>query len=243
MKEEELLALRFGDGTVAENIQRAVETGHLVRDDDGALRLARPPQTARSWTKVRHGPSLDCKFKMSFMFTHVYQKSVVPYGCSVCYKVKVAPRTLRELVAAWGVGKGIECYSKWGVDLNNPYSQDIYAGYFYAGTLDGARATYRVARELIDAHPLLGPDVPMSIKRGCSEYEAELGPSDRYSFAPEQGELETYLRRQFRKSEDAGLPSVPLAYWIDIAFRIGDDTYLDFTQGKRLRPKMVAYEP
>ena len=34
-----------------------------------------------------------------------------------------------------------------------------------------------------------------------------------------------------------------MAHWIDTAFRIGDDTYLDFTNGRRLKPKMVSYDP
>jgi len=242
MTEEELLALKFGDGTVAENIDRALEAGHLVRDQDGGLRLAAPPQSDRLWTKVRHRPTLDCKFKFSFLFQQVYRKTAVPFGCSACYKVKVAPRSLRELVAAWGVGKGIECYSKWGVDLNNRFSQNVYAGYFYATGLEEARVIHRVAREIIDAHPLLGPEVPMSIKRGCSEYEAALGPSDQYSFAPELEELEVYLRARFRRSKREDRPP-PLYHWVDLAFRIGDDTYLDFTQGRRLRPKLLAYDP
>ncbi|MEI9992437.1 MAG: hypothetical protein WDM86_20685 [Rhizomicrobium sp.] len=243
MTEEELLALKFGNGTVADNIQRAVDAGHLVREQDGRLRLTSVPSSRTNWVIISHGPSLDCQFKARFLFPHVYAEAAVPFGCSGCYKVKVAPRTLRELVAVWGVGKRIECYSKWGVDLDNPYSGDIYAGYFYTVGLEGARATYRVVREIIDAHPLLGPGVAMSIKRGCSEYEAALGPSDRYSFAPELEELEAYLRTRFHKATLEGVPPLPMAHWIDVAFRIGDETYLDFTHGKRLRPKTVAYEP
>jgi hypothetical protein len=127
--------------------------------------------------------------------------------------------------------------------LDNPYSQSIYAGYFYTSELEGARAIHRVVRQLIDAHPLLGPDVATSIKRGCSEFEDALGPSDTYSFAPELEELEHHLRKQFRSHKPSRLPPVPMAYWIDVAFRMGDDTYLDFTQGKRLRSKTKDYEP
>jgi len=242
MTDEELLGLKFGGGTVAENIQHAVDEGHLVQEADGGLRLAADAPIA-NWARVNHGPALDCKFKAQFLFKYVYAKSAVPQGCSACYKVKIVPRTLRELIAAWGIGKKIACRSKWGADLDNPYSQNIYAGYFYTTGLDGARVIYRVVREIVDAHPLLGPDVTMSIKRGCSEYEAVLGPSDQYSFAPELAELELFLRKQFHLSKVDGLPPVPIALWIDVAYRIGDDTYLDFTQGKRLRPKTIAYEP
>lgn len=240
---EELLALSFGGATVTENIQRALDAGDLVREADGRLRLAQEPGPTPEWARVSHGPALDCTFKGQFLFQHVYAKAAVPHGCSACYKVKVVPRTLRQLVAAWGIGKSIECRSKWGVDLANVYSQNVYAGYLYVAGLDDARAMYRVMRDIINSHPLLGSDVAISIKRGCSEFEAALGPSDQYSFAPELEDLEAQLRKKFRSNHFRGLPPVPLAHWIDVAFRIGDDTYLDFTQGKRLRPKTVAYDP
>jgi hypothetical protein len=83
----------------------------------------------------------------------------------------------------------------------------------------------------------------MTIKRGCSEYEAALGPSDQFEFKPEMAELEAYLRARFRNPNYVDQLNVALAYWIDLAFRMGDDTYLDFTDGKRLRPKTVTYAP
>ena len=193
---DELLALQVGDATVAENLKRAVEAGELVEEEDGCLRFAEPRQQSQNWATVASGPPLGCDFLMQFLFQQAYAKSAVPQGCSACYKVKVVPRTLRELVAAWGIAKRIECRSKWGVDFNNPYSQNVYAGYFYEVGLDGARALYKVVRDIIDNDPKLGPDVQMSIKRGCSEYEAKLGPSDRYTFAPELKEVEEYLRTQ-----------------------------------------------
>ena len=239
---EELLALRVGDASVGDNIRRAVEAGDLIEEDDGGLRFAEPLASA-NWTTVRNAPLLNCPFLMYFLFRHAYAEAAVPQGCSACYKVKVVPRSLRELVAAWGIAKRIECLSKWGVDLANPYSQNVYAGYFYATGLGMARAIYEVVREAIDNAPNLGPDIQVFIKRGCSEYEAALGPSDHYAFAPELEELEQYLKSRFRNTKPTGLPPVPMAHWMDIAFRIGDDTYLDFTSGKRLRPKMVSYDP
>jgi hypothetical protein len=34
-----------------------------------------------------------------------------------------------------------------------------------------------------------------------------------------------------------------LTGWIETAFRIGDNTYLEFTRGKRLYPELVAFDP
>jgi hypothetical protein len=239
---DELMAMPFGGATVAENLTHAVETGALVEDDNGVLSRAEIPRDT-NWARVERGKPLGCSFLMHFLFAHAYARSAVPYGCRACYKVKVAPRTIRELVGAWGIGKRIDCRSKWGVDLDNKYSQNVYAGYFYTSGLEGARALYRVVRSLIDGDPKLGPNVPMSIKRGCSDYEAALGPSDQYEFAPELEELEAYLRTRYRDKKAADLPPVPLAHWIEVAHRIGDDTYLDFTGGRRPYPTMLTYDP
>lgn len=241
---EQLLSLRIGGATVADNLRHAVATGKLIEDSDGGLRIASDRRTGNNWAWVEHGPPLGCTFLMTFLFRQAYASGAVPHGCSACYKVKVLPRSMRELVAAWGVAKRIECRSKWGVDLNNSYSQNIYAGYFYTAGLESARVIYRIARDAFAGNPKIAADIGVSIKRGCSEYEAALGPSDTYQFAPELVELEAYLRTRYRAApKQAGVPAVPLAHWIDVAFRIGDDTYLDFTGGKRLRPAAVAYDP
>ena len=159
----------------ADSLARAIQNGAVIENPDGALQLPESDTPSLHWISVKHGPALDCEFLMHFMFRHIYAESAVPNGCSACYKVKIVPKTLRQLVAAWEIGKRIPCRSKWGVDLDNPLSQGIYAGYFYTEGLGAAEALCRGLRGIIDADPLLGPSITMSIKRGCSEYEAASG--------------------------------------------------------------------
>lgn len=241
---DELLDLRFGGATIAENLSRAVASGELIENNDGTLSPRPVPDNERvNWMYVHSKTPMGCRFLMDFLFKGAYAKSAVPYGCRACYKVKVIPRTLRELAATWQIARGIECNSKWGIDLYNPHSQNLYAGYFYASGLDGARVISKVAREAFASDARIGSEIPMTIKRGCSEYEAALGRSDRYEFTPEMAELESYLKSRFREGKRSDRLNAALAFWIDLAFRIGDDTYLDFTGGKRLRPAMLAYDP
>ncbi len=236
--------MRFGGATVAENLQRAVAAGKIIEHEDGTFELGQTLDQINNWVTAGAGRPLGCQFLRRFLFHNAYARSAVPYGCRECYKVKVVPRTLRELVAAWQLAKRIECQSKWGIDLNNRYSQDVYAGYFYTPGLEAARVLHKVVREALDADPKLGPDIPIRIKRGCSDYEAALGPSDRYEFTPEMAELEAHLKTQFRKRKHPGVDIYhALGYWIEIAFRIGDNTYLDFTGGKPLRCPTLTYDP
>jgi len=237
---EELLKTRFGGATVAENIKRASACGRIIAHADGTVELAER-SGAVNWLTidVPNAPPLSCQFLMHFLFHNAYARSAVPYGCRECYKVKVAPRTLRELVAAWQIAKRIECRSKWGVDS---YSGDIYAGYFYASGLAPARAIYEVVRKAFDAEAKLGPELPMSIMHRCVQYEA-VAACDQSDFSPEMAKLEAYLKCRFRwRRRCVQVPAV-LAYWIDAAVRTGDDTYLDFTGGRRLRPKTLADHP
>ncbi len=239
---DDALSMRVGERSIAENLQRAIASGAVIEDDDGSLRLSEVNRApAKVWMSVPNGPALGCEFLKHFLFRHAYDKSVAPNRCRPCYKVKVTLRSLRELVAGWELAKGIQCRSKWGLDFYNPYSQSIYAGLFYVAGLEGARATYQLVREAFDKDPKLGPEVPMTIKRGCSEYEALLAPSGRYVFPPELAEAEELLALRFRPRARTEKNNLLLAHWIAFAHQIGDNTYLDFTGGNPLYAKTVDY--
>jgi len=241
---DELMALRFGGASVAENIDSAIADGRLVAGEDGTLSLPETP-AAPGWALLTNAPPPGCNFKFQILFDAVYARGAVPQGCASCYKVKADLRTLRELVAAWVIARHLPFCSKWGLDVDNGYSQAIYAGYFYTSSLEEARALYWTTRAAFDKDPKLGPGIAIAIKRGCSKYEATLGPSDTYTFTADQADLETYIKSRYRKAppREAPHPLAQLPSWIDFAFRIGDDTYRDFTGGQRLRPKMISYDP
>lgn len=242
---ESLLALQIGGASIADNLRRAIESGVLKQHDDGTWELVKREDRGPSpWLFRRVGPPLGCTFRAGFLFGCAYGSAAVPQSCERCYKIKVIPRTLRELVALWSVAQRIAYRCKCGLDLRNSYSQNIYAGIFYASDLDGARAAYRIVREAVNADTSLGAGVPMVIKRGCSEYEAACGPSDTYRFRPEMPELEAFLKSRFRRSPNNKPDTLAtIVSWIDTAYRIGDDTYLDFTGGKPLRPRTMFYDP
>ena len=237
----------FGGRPWRDNLAAAIERGHVIRAEDGSLTL--PASTAsHNYLHVKAPADLGCAFTNHFLFKHVYAGTAVPYGCRACFKVKIVPRTLRELVALRGLLERLDYHSKCGVDFNNPHSQDFYAGFLYLHGLDEARAAYRDIRARVDADPKLGAAVGMTIKRGCTNYEVACGPSDKYEFPDEMAVIEAELRPKFRK------PVAPprdyrirraesMVVWIEFAFRLKDDTYLEFTGGKPLHPRTVAYPP
>lgn len=232
--------------SVADSLSAAVAVGDLRSHNDGTWLRPSIDGTPSDWVRESRDASRNCRFYMGVMFNHVYRKSQVPAGCATCFKVKVVPRSLRELVAVRDVSHDLPYTYKCGLDSAATYTAGLYGGYFYLHGLDAARAAYGTVRAAVDTHPTLGSDVSVFIKRGCTEYEVHCGPSDRFTFQPEQAELEAALLSRIRLE-----PSPPatrirvqqtLAHWIREAYRLGDDSYLDFTGGRRLYPAIVRYD-
>lgn len=243
---DDVLRVRIGRFTVAEHLARAVAAGHLIAHDDGTWEVSRKTRTTEAdiWIRGEAPNPFPCDPLFFFLFGLAYGKSCVPQGCRSCFKVKIAPANLRQLVAVRDVAKETGYPFKCGPELFVPYSTGLYAAFFYLDSLDHARMAFAELRRRVDAEPRLGPGVPMLIKRGCTEYEINCGPSDTYAFAPP--EVEAWLLARLRRPAPPAKPlprSASFARWIQIAFQIGDETYLDFTGGRRLHPKVVTYDP
>jgi hypothetical protein len=199
---------------------------------------------------MKHGQRrLGCQFLNGFLFEQIYAKGAVPFGCRACFKIKVSTRTLRALVAMKAIAEATPYSTKSGAAVDQPENPDVFCTYIYFRGLDEARAAHAEIRAAVDAHPHLGGAVVMTIKRGCSNYERALGPSDSYSFDPRLEALEAGLAERFVEtaapadtSKEAG-DALRMLNLIRVAYRIGDDTYLDFTGGKPLLPPLVSYAP
>lgn len=230
---------------VVDSLDEAVAVGALRPQDDSTWLRPDIDGTPSDWVREHRDASRNCRFYMGVMFNHVYRKQQVPAGCATCFKVKVVPRSLRELVALRDVGHALPYTYKCGLDAPAAYTSGIYGGYFYLHGLDAARAAYAMVREAVDRHPRMGAGVTVFIKRGCTEYEVHCGPSDRFTFQPEQTELEAavfaHVRLEPSKPYSRIRVQQTLARWMKEAYRLGDDSYLDFTGGRRLYPAAVRY--
>ncbi len=246
--QDELLSFRLDRGTaVAENLRNAVEAGSLLQNENGTFELPPFEQGTSSWLDVHKTQHLDCVLS-NFLFKHAYAESAVPFGCKECYKVIVTLKTLKQLMALKSLQEEIECTSKCGIEVDRATTQSLYSGFFYCIGLDKAREIYKIVRAAITSHPSLGCEIPVHIKRGCTHFEISCGPSDQYEFKPELPELEDHLKNRFKRPEKTRGNKTQeklstFALWIQTAYRIGDDTYLEFTGGKRLYPKLVTYDP
>ena len=242
----DLEAMRFGRGTVRENLARAIEDGRLREEADATVVLS--PLKSTGYLHVRPSVTRDCSFLSGVLFSNAYDGAAVPYGCRSCYKVKAVPADLRGLVALRDILETLPYAAKCGIDLFNPYSRDTYAGFLYLDGLPAARTAWRELRSHLDAHPDLGPGAGLTIKRGCSHFEAVCGPSNRWTFREGMAALEETLRSRCR-IEQPPSPRLPyrlrrmtaMVRWIKVAYTVADDTYLAFTGGRPLYAPAVSY--
>ena len=249
------LALIVGGRSVGEHLDAAIERGDVIRRGDGGLALAKP-QSERDEVGRKGGflgragaNDRPCGFLNGFLFDNAYGQTQVPSGCRACFKVKISTRSLRALMAAKEIAETTPFTTKSGAAVDNPANSDRYSTYLYCDGLDEARTAYQGLRQVIDGDARLGPDVEITIKRGCTNYERKLGPSDRYAFDPGLEAVEAHLAQRFRddrperKASKAAVASLRMLRLIRTAYRIGDETYRDFTDGKPLVEPLISYSP
>jgi hypothetical protein len=246
-EDDQILSMKFGGKTIGENLEAAIAAGRVIRRADGKLSLPSTPPAVRFSNDKPFGR--DCGFLNHFLFEHVYGKSCVPIGCAACYKVKVESQTMRQLMAVKKLAEGFDCRAKSAPEVDSPENQSLYASYFYLTGLDQAREVYKEVRARVDAERALGPSVKVIIKRGCTNYEHACGPSDRYTFEPRLRDIEAHFRDRYMPTEPGPQhakkyrDAATLLEIVRIAYRIGDDTYKDFTDGKEVFLATVSYDP
>jgi hypothetical protein len=250
--EDRLLSFTVKGTAIGSNLAQAIASGKVAHRDDGKFVLVdnREPGTVEldGYISRRGDFTQPCFFLNRFMFRHVYAEGAVPFGCRDCFKVKVVTANLRQMMAVNEIAQSVSAGSKSGMEVDNPENQTLYGTYFYSLGLDRARALYRDLRAKINQHAKLGTSVKMLIKRGCTNYERKCGPSDRYTFDPRQEEIERHFFARFAGDVRGGVrksirDGMQILEWVKIAYRIGDDTYKDFTGGKDLFPPVVTYPP
>jgi len=241
--------------TVGARLDQAIARGAVRRHEDGGLSLS-GDAVAREEVGGKGGflgqraeTDRFCHFLNDFLFDQAYGEATVPFGCQDCYKIKVSTRSLRAMMAVKGIAEATAYSTKSGSDVDNPTNSSLYSTYLYFDGIVPALETFRNLRRQLDEHPDLGPDVAATIKRGCSNYERKVGPSDRYAFDARLADVEAYLRERFvdcrppRSTPKEAVKALRMLRLIEIAYRIGDETYKDFTGGKPIFAPTVDYAP
>lgn len=221
------------------------ETAQLRLCKDGCIRRTAQEDSVlweSPWWHARHLPCMRCYRDHHIKFNFF---GYIPPRCLECWKVVAAPRTVLELKMLEEVQKELDIPGKVGIDLRM-YTTRKYAGFWYTTSLDNGQHAYKLVREAVN--DAISPDMPVLLKRGCTEFEMLNGPSDTWCISDDALELDKMIDTytDFR-AHTTQRSHGELAYnkvqqhWIDWAYMIGDDTYKEFTDQEPLYPAPVMY--
>jgi len=227
------------------------ESGGWRLRDDGKLYFPNPTMAIQTpWRHIKQEWRFDCSTWHHLMFDYLSKfmppgQKFVPSGCHNCFKVVVRPRSLKELFALEKLQLKLNRPSKCGIEVR-PTVHALYGGYFYNQGLEQGLERYSEVRQAVDNDETLGPEVGIILKRGCTEFELECGPSDQWHISNEQMRLERLVNRWVATDDqDRAQPDWMLwrlyRQWIEFAYANGDSTYAEFTNGKPLYPPVVTY--
>ena len=251
-KERENLYMKLDQLDLVNKLKPLLEKqGYILRADDAKF-VPRNVATAwdAPWMYVQFDPIGRCDLYHRVFYNvlgHIHS------FCRQCWKVVVRPFNLEQLFNLYELQREMGVPCKCGIELRRTV-EGLYGGYFYTRSRDEGEARFREVRSLVDEH--LSPHVPVILKRYCTEFECGgeqikgLGPSDEIpeSVTAQEREMEAYIEAHFpRISPQTPMPKHLRAYvmkkWIHHAAEHGDKTYLRFTNGEKLFPSYVTYNP
>jgi hypothetical protein len=213
----------------------------------------------RNWIFTNPNPKMFCNLYQA-IFNHA---NMVPSRCRECYKVVVKIPTIVALMRVWQFQQdftkdlyGRDRFCKCGIE-ERPWVHYQYGAYFYnQGIEQGKLRHAQVMRELKD---VFGKDrvsdtpgavrdgkLEVILKRYCTEFEMNLGPSDKYEVPAGGLELEKKIMDAWDISKcNPGQPDYVIEHvldnWMRFAWDRGDSSVMQFNDGKPLFPVVVTY--
>lgn len=210
-------------------------------DTDGRLKGNSRVATDMPWIFAAQDDHRKCNLWHGIFF-NVF--GWLPSECTKCWKVVVRPKTLEQLFELHEFQKELGWASKSGIEVRNTV-YGLYGGYFYTDSLEQGYKTWEIVS--LEVRDRLGPDVPVLLKRGCTEMEHKFGDSSKWDelITDRQLMLEKKLDSFIDSNERIEQPDIVkkaiYKKWIEWAYQSGDETYLNFTGGQPLYPGYVTY--
>jgi hypothetical protein len=223
--------------------------GYILRPSDSKFI---PKITSMAWDSpwvyVKSVPQARCDLYHRVFFNIL--RHVHSY-CRSCWKVVVRPRNLVELFDLLDFQFKMCVPCKCGIERRQTVN-GLYGGYFYTRSKEEGLERYKEVRELVNQY--LSPETPVILKRYCTEFELGdghgiegFGPSDQMpDVTPEERAMEKYIESNFpsigcNNPQPDHLIASTMMSWIDYAFKHGDQTYSEFTNGSKLVKDYITY--
>ena len=227
---------------------------YKMRQSDGRFVMCEMTDPHESpWHHIRHQPGAKCPYLHHQLFNVISPRTpagkFVPRFCQECWKIVIRPHNLKQLFALEKVLVELNWPSKCGVEKRSytPLSKYLYGGYIYSKSAEEGGNRLLKIREVLADTPGL-EDVECYLKRACTEMELAMPHSNEWEVTDEQKRVEDILDWMIVYDIVVSETSPHLANkvhmgWIEWAAQHGDETYLDYTDGVRMVPDCVRYEP
>lgn len=247
--------LYFQNPQFEQGIQRILTSGMgYIDHDTGLIRFQnKAMQPSSNWLFFGYTTALrDCFLWHSIMFNHFH---LVPEFCRLrCYKVVVKVRNFIEAIKFRNVMLSapliradlVPMHGKVGMD-ERWYSSGSFNGFVYCDGLNDALEKYQAVRELVSTQ--LSPDIEVIIKRTCTEFEREYGPTDSpfwQSISQEDLDLQHHLEDIMEHQQSSAVQpdwvvNKTIARFAKWANSFGDKSWIEYFGQDFLTMKAVTY--
>jgi len=250
--------LYFQNEQVDQGIHRLLRSGivHLNHDTGLIEPSSNSMNYDSNWIFFGRTTSLrDCFLWHQVMFNNF--DHFVPEFCKLnCYKVVVKVRNFLEAIQLYNAmqaGPAIRAdltliHGKVGID-ERFYSDGFFNGFIYCNGLADAREKYEAVGEIVTTQIPTGPDIPIIIKRSCTEFERVHGPTDNSfwnTFTDEERDFQNHIEDIFvRQTVCAAQPdwlkNRTITKMIKWANTVGDKSWIEYFGLDFLTMKAVTY--
>jgi hypothetical protein len=208
--------------------------------------LARGADLDHPWVHVRQDKKRLCHVYRNLFTT----KRIIHKKCLACWKIVVRPRTVVELFYLLEIQKRMssrwnDCWCKCGIEERD-HVHGLYGGYFYTNSKEAGLERLAQVRDWVGRY--ISPDVPIYLKRYCTEFEMMSGVSSHeYQRHPDAGRWEAIIDKvldvtKSMQGQPTWLQEHVKRRWVQFAYKHGDETYMELTRGNSLYPDIHTYE-
>lgn len=236
---------------------------YFYRMEDGKIDCIKRMMPDPPWAYIKPGENQNCHLWHQVFFNFVHDHKKVPIPCQNCWKVVLMPRDIEELFASYILIHETGRAGKCGIEGDRANTDRLYGAYFYNNSVQEGMECYDIVRKAVNRDKTYemtilgapvkvrfnnGYDDPVNVvlKRGCTEFEQQCGPSDKWTWDDDQVEEERIAGNAFvqdvvtTKMSDSQIARL-VYVWIHHAMKWGDKKYTMFTNGNKLYPPPVTY--
>jgi len=226
---------------------------YQVRRSDGKFVMCPVTEAHTSpWHHINYSVGADCPYLHQQLFNVISARTpagkFIPSRCQACWKIVIRPQNLNQLFALERLLIDLDLPSKCGIERRSytPLSKYLYGGYIYNSSVEEGLERLDMIRSKLNESVELS-NVEAYLKRACTEMEMAFPDSTSWQVTDEQIRVEKLLDWLIVYDIEASMTSKHILdkvhmTWIEWAAQHGDETYLEYTDGKPLYLPCVRYE-